>query len=102
MQDSLEVYDPSTGHTARYETVIPGNAALYSSTSASEKLSRSWISDASDEEIAGLRTVESGFSNQEISLDSTSTIDNDEYCDTVSHRSSGISDILITGKVGIT
>ncbi|KDR78686.1 hypothetical protein GALMADRAFT_244185 [Galerina marginata CBS 339.88] len=103
LEDSLEVYDPNTGHTAIYETVISGNAALYSSTSASEKLSRSWISDASDGEIAGLRTVESGFSNQEIRLDSTSTIDDDdEYCDTVSHRSTGISDILITGRTGET
>ncbi|KAF8963146.1 hypothetical protein BDZ97DRAFT_1051779 [Flammula alnicola] len=97
--DAVEVYDPLTGRTARYETVIPRSAALYSKT---EKLSRSWICDESDGVIAdNVPELASGLGNPDISIGPSLSIDDDdEYCDTVSHLSSGVSDILITGKTG--
>lgn len=80
LQDALEVYDPNTGHTTRYETVIPRNAALYSSTSANEKLSKVWISDASVEEIADDRPAMS-VPASELGVDCIGIDDDDEYCD---------------------
>ncbi|KAF8903700.1 hypothetical protein CPB84DRAFT_1961070 [Gymnopilus junonius] len=98
-EDAVEAYDPTTGHTTRYETVIPGKAALYSSMSASEKLSKAWISRASDGEIAD-DCATSPVSPSEIGPDSDTVDDDDEYYDTMSQLSSGVSDILITGKTG--
>jgi len=79
----LEVYDPTTGKTTRYETVFPGNvdfSKLYSE--------KHWISgDESDGEIAEISvTKESALDpgNPDNSLGSTPSIDDDNaYVDTV-------------------
>lgn len=81
MQDAVNVYDPVTGKTSRYETVIPGNAALYSKE---KRPPRSWVSEESDEAIAENPKAVFDSTNPDISLAPTLRInDDDEYCDTV-------------------
>lgn len=116
IQEAIEVYDPHTGRTARYATVIPRTAALY----GSEKPLRSWISDESDGVIAESVRESEPSSTSANRPSSSSPVENDEYYDTVrqvqsvhfevpflityafnSHLSSGVSDIIITGKVSM-
>lgn len=116
-QDGLEVYDQTTGKTARYETFVPRSEAPYSKL-ACDKLQTGWISSESDEEIADSGSL-SGSEDPDCNLLSSSYIDDDDrFADTVwqvklfsmfvwywwpldaSHLSSGVCDILITGKVG--
>ncbi|GLB44816.1 hypothetical protein LshimejAT787_1801530 [Lyophyllum shimeji] len=47
LEDAIEVYDPETGLTTRYETFVPNRDPPYSSP-AGAKLERPWISDAVD------------------------------------------------------
>ncbi|KAF8813497.1 hypothetical protein BYT27DRAFT_7335105 [Phlegmacium glaucopus] len=99
LEDGLEVYDPTTGKTARYETFVPRSEAPYSK-SACDKLKTVWISSESDEEIADSGSLHSS-EDPDRNLPSNSYIDDDErYVDTVCHLSSGVCDILITGKTG--
>ncbi|CAA7267463.1 unnamed protein product [Cyclocybe aegerita] len=109
LEDALEVFDPNTGHTARYDTFIPRSTAPYSKPAMAKVAeSKTWISEG---EIAEnpIRSVFGSTGNPDSCPPSPSTtaaalsfsIDNDdEFVDTVSHLSSGVSDILITGKTG--
>ena len=111
IQDAIEVQDPRISQTFRYETFIPGSMAPYSK-SACEKLQTPWISDPPDEEIADVPKAD-----DDLDVDLSTNIDDDDvYTDTVrwvntavrrylshdsgiSHHSSGVVDILITGEV---
>lgn len=102
-EDALEVYDPTTGKTTRYENAYSRDATF--SKPSSEKPSGPWISgEESDGAIAEtLAPRESVFDaeNPDNSLGPTPSIDDDDvYEDTVSYLSSGVADILITGKTG--
>ncbi|KAF9532676.1 hypothetical protein CPB83DRAFT_880763 [Crepidotus variabilis] len=92
--DGLDVYNPKTGRTARYETYFPDDAVPYSKA-ALKKLQRRWISDATQGEIAE-QTLESApkWLRPNSWPLSTSDFDDDEYSDPASK----VRDILITGK----
>ncbi|KIK03002.1 hypothetical protein K443DRAFT_131626 [Laccaria amethystina LaAM-08-1] len=91
LEDAIEVQDPRISQTSRYET----DMAPYSK-SACEKLQTPWISDSPDEEIAEVPKAD-----HDIDVDLSTNIDDDDvYADTVSHHSSGVVDILITGETG--
>ena len=80
-QDGLEVYDPTTGKTVRYETFVPRSKAPYSK-SACDKLQTGWISSESDE-ISDPGSL-SDSENPDLNLPSSSYIDDDdEFADTV-------------------
>ncbi|KAF9460340.1 hypothetical protein BDZ94DRAFT_1284000 [Collybia nuda] len=95
--DAIQLYDPVTCRTARYETFNPRSTAHYSK-SACDKMETPWISDSLSETISG---SEYGSDLDFENPDSTMVYidDDDEYEDVVHYRSSGICDILITGKV---
>ncbi|KAJ3516509.1 hypothetical protein NLJ89_g1083 [Agrocybe chaxingu] len=110
-QDAVEVLDPNTGHTARYDTFIPRSTAPYSKPAMAKVAeAQTWISGGEIAENSNpIRSVFGSTGNPDSCPPSPSTtaaalsfsIDNDdEFVDTVSHLSSGVSDILITGKTG--
>ncbi|KAF8896693.1 hypothetical protein BD779DRAFT_1497292 [Infundibulicybe gibba] len=96
LEDAIEVFDPNTNHTVRYETFLPQGPVSYSKVGC-EKLEQPWISGDCDGEVSQDDTnPDLGPQNLGASV---TYIDNDEeYHDTVCHRSSGVSDIIITGK----
>ncbi|PFH46019.1 hypothetical protein AMATHDRAFT_156930 [Amanita thiersii Skay4041] len=100
LEDAIEVFDPYTGRTARYETFIPRDPAHYSKQ-ACEKVKMDWISGV-DEEISGNEGVPAAAAAIFDKVDPNSSyIDNDdEYADNVEYQSSGVSDILVTGETG--
>lgn len=101
LEDGLEVYDPTAGRTVRYETFVPRSEAPYSK-SVYDKLQMDWISSESDdsEEITDSGSL-LGSEDPDCNLPSRSYIDDDDrFADTVCHLSSGVCDILITGKTG--
>ncbi|KAF9475448.1 hypothetical protein BDN70DRAFT_883714 [Pholiota conissans] len=97
-ENAVRVLDPLTGKISRYETVIPRNAAEHCKE---EKLTERWISWESHEAIAENPISMLDSTNPDINLAPIPCIDDDdEYNDTVSHLSSGVMDILLTGTTG--
>jgi len=92
LEDAIEVFDPTTGCRARYETFFPNRPAPYSK-SACEKLQTSWITVGDEEEIADDSSDSGAMEAEEVPY----IDDDDEFEDVVAHRSSGVSDILVTG-----
>ena len=78
MKSVVEVFDPNTGHTARYNTFFPGNVANSKAAYKNAEKVQQWISDESDREIAEKAPEVSGNPDS-----APSYIDEDEYVDTV-------------------
>lgn len=91
------MYNPASESYIRYETYEPHSQAHYSQTT-SEGLVQG-CSTNNDRDGAAILDRGTNTAALADSLES-SYVDNDqEYEDTVSHRCSGIADILITGEV---
>jgi hypothetical protein len=93
-QDAVEIQHPATGQSTRYETFLPNRPLPYS-RAACEKLQTPWISgnDSEDE-------VEDSSDGGALPAEQVTSFDNDdEWEDTVEHLSTGVGDILVTGKV---
>jgi len=91
-QDAIEVQDPVTGRNTRYETFFPNNSSPYSKA-ARDRLQGSWIPVGNGDEHVGYGGA--------LPAEEVTSIDNDdEWEDTAEHHSSGVRDILVTGKVG--
>ncbi|EPQ53003.1 hypothetical protein GLOTRDRAFT_122335 [Gloeophyllum trabeum ATCC 11539] len=89
-EDHLEIYDPVFDRIVRYETLAPpGSSHTYLSKSA--KAETVWMDDSdSDDE---------GDDGDHADAHSNPTyIDSEDWEDTVTHRSSGVSDIILTGE----
>lgn len=97
LKDGILAFNPLTGRQTRYETFVPGRPAPYSAA-AMAKLQCKWISaeDQSDDDDDMSAEPYGGAlrADQVIPID-----DDDVWEDTVKHLSSGVNDILITGKV---
>ncbi|RDB25822.1 hypothetical protein Hypma_006293 [Hypsizygus marmoreus] len=85
-KDAIQIFNPNTGFSARYETFIPGSKAAF------EDLDAPWIPQEEEEDNFG------DNSNPNADPSSSYIDDDDEWVDTVSHKSSEICDILITGE----
>lgn len=83
LEDAIEVYDTRTQRTSRYETYLGAGSACYSNQ-VCDKLQSTGIWDEGWED--------------EAEEDPNVGSENQEYVDVVTHRDSGIRDILITGK----
>jgi hypothetical protein len=93
-QDAVEIQYPATGQSTRYETFSPNRPSPYS-RAACEKLQMLWISGNDSED-----DVEDSSDGGALLAEQVTSIDNDdEWEDTVEHLSSGVGDILVTGKV---
>ncbi|KAF4571077.1 hypothetical protein EYR36_001653 [Pleurotus pulmonarius] len=98
LEDHIEVYNQASESYIRYETYEPHRQAHYSQTT-SESLVQGCSTNS---EHNGAAILDHGTNTAALAdfLES-SHVDNDqEYEDTVSHRCSGIADILITGETG--
>lgn len=98
------VYNPITGRHTRYETFVPGRPSPYSAA-ATAKLQAPWVgSEAAESEDRGenmsITPTERQSDGSALPADQVIPIDDDdEWEDTVEHLSTGVRDILITGKV---
>ncbi|KAF8224160.1 hypothetical protein L208DRAFT_1425867 [Tricholoma matsutake] len=99
LEDAIEVFDPDTGMNAHYDTFRARGDIKQHSESAYGRIRNVWCSEVPD-------TTTGGGSNSD-SSDGTSWYsgmasidDDDEYEDVVSHLSSGVCDIIITGETG--
>lgn len=88
-QDAIELCDPTTRRTYRYETFHPQGTAAYS-PDVCEKLQNSGILDRWEEVPEDEELPNGGASTQN---------SEDGFVDVVTHKPSGVADILITGKV---
>lgn len=96
-QDAVEIRDPVTGRNTRYETMFPDKPAPYSKA-ACGKLQTPLIS-ANGSDNRG-DNVECESDGGALPAEQVTSIDNDDdWEDTVEHVSSGVRDILVTGKV---
>ncbi|KAF5341371.1 hypothetical protein D9758_012282 [Tetrapyrgos nigripes] len=105
LKDAIEIYNPRTKRSVRYETFSPeGTAAgtMCYSKAACEKLKRDWIYDEeTNEEELSDTSVDGDLSTfRSLSSDQSQGLGRDEYTATVSHLDSGIADILVTGETG--
>ena len=93
-QDAVEIQHPATGQSTRYETFLPNRPLPYS-RAACEKLQTPWISGNDSED-----DVEDSSDGGALPAEQVTSFDNDdEWEDTVEHLSTGVGDILVTGKV---
>lgn len=92
LEDAVELYHPMTRRTTRYETFYPqGTAGSPYSPDVCEKLRSNGILDRWEE------VAEDEDGPNEGVLAQTEA---NEFVDVVTHRNSGIADILITGQTG--
>ncbi|KAL0945455.1 hypothetical protein HGRIS_000945 [Hohenbuehelia grisea] len=108
-EDAIEVLDRLIERSVRYETFNPGREEPYSHAACS-KLQTDWTPDDCHEEVPGESCGGSGGGESTTYTEAVTkgaaastcvSIDNDDaFEDTVSHRSSGVADILVTGETG--
>lgn len=81
----------------RYYTYHPDSASPYSKEACAklQTVQSTWVSDDIEEPAEAGSVIEGALEAGAV----TSIDDDEEYEDTVEHLSSGIKDILITGKV---
>jgi len=91
VEDALEVFDPATECTVRYETFFPDRPAPYSKR-ACERLQTSWTTVEGEEIADGSPDIGAVSAEEVPCID-----DDDEFEDVVMHQSSGVSDVLVTG-----
>ncbi|KAF7977139.1 hypothetical protein HWV62_4543 [Athelia sp. TMB] len=100
VQDGIIAINPVTGRQTRYETFVPGTESAPYSAAAMAKLQCKWIgtSGRADDDNDGTRAYEAH--SGALPADQVMPIHDDElWEDTVNHLSSGVNDIIITGKV---
>jgi hypothetical protein len=93
-QDAIEIHHPGTGQNTRYETIFPKKSLPYSKA-VCDKLQTPWISENDSED-----DIKDDSDGGAMPAEQVTSIDNDdEWEDTVEHLSTGIRDVLVTGKV---
>ncbi|KIM85033.1 hypothetical protein PILCRDRAFT_817871 [Piloderma croceum F 1598] len=93
LEGAIEIQDPVTGRNIRYETFLPNRPLSYSKA-ACDKLRNSCIPVGDVEEHVGRPSDEGAMPAEHV----TPIHDDDAWEDTVEHTSSGVKDILVTGK----
>jgi hypothetical protein len=88
-QEAIVIFDPNTGNTTRYETYFPDRSEHYSQA-ACERL-RAFEEEMSEEEYT--------TPNSSSEMDMRTSIDSDDWEDETVNVSSGVRDVLLTGKV---
>jgi hypothetical protein len=93
LEDAIEIHHPDTGQNTRYETIFPKKSLPYSKA-VCDKLQTPWVSENDSED-----DVKDDSDGGAMPAEQVTSIDNDdEWEDTVEHLSTGIRDILVTGK----
>lgn len=84
-----------TGQNVRYETIYPNKPSVYSKE-VCDRIQTPWLSgeDSEDE-------VEEDLDGGAVLAEQVTSIDDEDRVDSVDHLSSGVRDILITGKVSV-
>jgi hypothetical protein len=92
-QEAIEVFDPTSGRSIRYETYFPDRPVPYSKA-AHEKLRTSSIVVGDQEEIADDCLNPGSVIREDFYID-----DDDDFSDVMEYQCSGVADILVTGEV---